>query len=122
MSVIIETVEGVPASEFSRPFVQGMCDRMGMSFAKYGKVADAYPDKVDAIASLRVRLERYMATGNTEWLMDVANFAMIEYLRPRHPAAHFAPTDSKESPGREWIGATSAKARRESKTRRNEEF
>jgi hypothetical protein len=84
----------VPASEFSDTFVQGMYDRMAVSYWKYGKVADAYPAKVDAIASLHKRLERYAETGNTEWLMDVANFAMIEFMRPRHPQAHFEGTDN----------------------------
>lgn len=94
----------VPASEFSDSFVQGMFDRMAVSFFKYGKVADAYPHKVDALASLRLRLEKYAETGNTEYLMDVANFAMIEFMRPRHPGAFFKSTDSDGSPGRTKVG------------------
>lgn len=90
----------VPASEFSEPFVKGMKDRMAVSYFKYGKVADAYPHKVNAIESLHKRLDRYLETGNTEWLMDVANFAMIEFMHPAHPEAHFRATDSNESPGR----------------------
>jgi hypothetical protein len=79
-----------------------MYDRMAVSFCKYGKVADAYPAKVDAIESLKKRLDKYMETGNSEWLMDVANFAMIEFMYPRHTTAHYRPTDSAESPGRVW--------------------
>lgn len=94
----------VPDSEFSEAFAQGMADRMAVSFAKYGAVKDAYPHRVDAIASLKARLERYERDGNTEWLMDVANFAMIEFLHPKHPEAHYLPTDSKASPGRVWTG------------------
>lgn len=101
----------VPASEFSHQFVQGMADRMAVSYCKYGAVRDAYPHRVDAIASLRKRLEKYEQTGNTEWLMDVANFAMIEFMHPRHPEAHFRATDSKESPGRKWMGEASASQR-----------
>jgi hypothetical protein len=100
----IKMADGVPSSEFSRPFVQGMADRMGVSYCKYGRVAEAYPSRVDAIASLKLRLEKYEQTGNTEWLMDVANFAMIEYMHPRPAQAHFRATDSKESPGRKWHG------------------
>jgi hypothetical protein len=95
-------LQKVPSTEFSVPFVQGMVDRMNMSYFKYGAVAEAYPEKVDAIASLRKRLDRYEETGNTEWLMDVGNFAMIEFMRPRHPNAHFESTDSDQSPGRKW--------------------
>lgn len=100
----LKKADGVPDSEFSREFVQGMLDRMGMSYYKYGLVSEAYPNRVDAIASLRQRLEKYERTGNTEFLMDVGNFAMIEFMRPRHPKAHFRATDSKESGGRKWVG------------------
>ena len=100
----IKLLPNVPDTEFSEPFVQGMADRMAVSFCKYGKVADAYPHRVDAIASLQKRLEKYERDGNTEWLIDVANFAMIEFMHPRHPEAHFKATDSQASPGRKWVG------------------
>lgn len=89
-----------PSSEFSEEFVNGMRNRMAVSFYKYGPIAEAYPHKVDAVGSLAVRLERYAETGNTEWLMDVANFCMIEFMHPRHPSAHFQGTDDDASPGR----------------------
>ncbi len=95
---------GTPDTEVSWSFFQGMIDRMGMSFYKYGRVADAYPHKVDAIASLHGRIARYAETGNREWLIDAANFAMIEFMHPRHEAAHFRATDADESPGRTSIG------------------
>lgn len=79
-----------------------MVDRMSVSFHKYGPVAEAYPGKVNAVDSLVKRLDRYRETGNTEWLMDVANFAMIEFMHPAHPKAHYRATDSRESPGRVW--------------------
>lgn len=89
------------SSEVSGEFIQGMQDRMEVSLAKYGPIRDAYPHKVNALESLQKRIDKYIATGNTEWLMDVANFAMIEWMYPSHPRAHFRATDSHESPGRE---------------------
>ena len=100
----LKLVKEVPSTEFSQLFVQGMADRMAMSFFKYGAIAEAYPHRVDAIGSLELRLKRYKMTGNTEELMDVANFAMIEFLRPRHPGASFTPQDSRDSVGRKWVG------------------
>lgn len=97
MSDPIEAL-GAPASEFCEPFVQGMRARMAVSFHKYGLVADA--TATDKIASLRKRLEKYEETGNTEWLMDAANFAMMEFMQPGREDAHFRATDSDESPGR----------------------
>jgi hypothetical protein len=90
-------------TEFSAEFVSGMKSRMIVSFYKYGKLTEAYPHKVDAIGSLTERLRRYAETGNTEFLIDAANFAMIEFMHPRHPQAFFQPTDSDQSPGRRVV-------------------
>lgn len=103
--------DGTPSSEYSKAFLQGMINRMGVSFYKYGKVEEAYPKKIDALASMQQRLERYLADGNTEWLMDAANFAMIEFMRPKHPNAHYEPQDSDTSPGR--IGINNRQSRRD---------
>ena len=92
-----------PASEFSEQFIAGMANRMAVSYHKYGPVAAAYPLRVDAIASLNQRLDKYAETGNTEFLMDAANFAMIEFMHPAHPEAEFVATDSDASPGRVWL-------------------
>lgn len=89
-----------PSTEYSIQFLQGMVDRMSVSFHKYGAVNDGFPYPANALESLQMRLDKYAETGNTEWLMDVANFAMIEFMRPRTLAAHFQATDSDASPGR----------------------
>ena len=90
-------------AEVDCEFIQGMINRMIVSFYKYGAVRDAYPEKVDAIKSLEKRLSNYKESGNKEWLMDAANFAMIEFMAPRHKNAHFRATESDESPGRKFI-------------------
>ncbi len=85
-------------TQYSEKFWKGMKARMEMSYFKYGDVKDAVND--DHIASLYQRIDKYKETGNTEFLMDAANFAMIEFMFPRHPKANFKSTDSNESPGR----------------------
>ena len=115
----VQWTAGIPATEFSEQFAQGMADRMAVSYCKYGAVAEAYPARVDAIESLKKRLDKYAQDGNTEWLMDVANFAMIEFMHPRHPAAHFTATDSDRSPGRVWnSGAVTSAANTTSRENR----
>ena len=104
MQIVLEWPDGVPDTEFSQQFLQGMLDRMAVSYAKYGAVADAYPDKVDALRSLQVRLDKYCRTHNTEYLMDSGNFAMIEFMCPKDKDAHYTPTDRSGSPGRAWKG------------------
>lgn len=102
-------------TEFSNDFVSKMKNRMLMSFYKYGYVVQNYArnDKetnVDAIGTLKRRLELYEETGNTEWLVDVANQAMVEFMFPQHPKAHFRATRSDESPGLEGLSERERKA------------
>lgn len=89
-----------PETEFSWAFVQGMANRMAVSFHKYGPVSEGYPAKVSAIDSLLARINAYVETGNTEYMMDAANFAMIEFMHPSLEDAAFLATDSDGSPGR----------------------
>ncbi len=83
-------IEKVLETEFSEPFVQGMRERMVVSFYKYGHVGEAYPHKVNAVTSLTDRLRKYAETKNTEYLIDAANFAMIEFMFPSVEGAFFA--------------------------------
>lgn len=108
MQVILEWPDSAPTTEFNTQFLQGMLDRMAVSYAKYGAVRNAYPRKVDALKSLDVRIMKYNQTGNLEYLMDVGNFAMIEFMAPGHEAPFYEPTDSKGSPGRVWHGEVDA--------------
>ncbi len=78
--------EEILRTEFSEDFVRYMKNRMVMSYFKYGKVEDAR--------------KKYLATGNTEWLIDAANNLMMEFMFPSVEGAHFKATESKESPGR----------------------
>lgn len=95
----MDTPDKILARDFSNKFVQLMKNRIVVSHYKYGWVSDTYPDLADAVASLEQRLKLYKRTGNLEFLVDVGNFAMIEYMRPRHPNVHFNGTDSDQSPG-----------------------
>jgi hypothetical protein len=100
--------KALPTTEVSEDFIRYMRNRMLVSYYKYGPLAEAYPHRVNALETLQDRLKKYEATGNTEWLVDAANMAMIEFMRPAHPQAHFRPTDSNESPGRVTkVGRTS---------------
>ncbi len=95
-----EQFNRILSTEFSSKFIEGMRERMVVSHYKYGFIAEGFPEKVDAVGSLMQRLRKYADTGNTEYLMDAANFCMVEFLHPRHPQAHFQATDDSGSPGR----------------------
>jgi len=83
-------------TEYSTDFDKKRQNAMCMSYFKYGPVSDNYKKFgcINAIGSLEKRLEKYKETGNTEFLADIANFAMIEFMHPQHPQAHYIGTDS----------------------------
>jgi hypothetical protein len=93
------TPEQILSKNYSTEFDDKRKNRMVVSHYKYGPAWKTYPELADSIACLEQRLKLYKETGNKEHLVDVANFAMIEYMFPRHPNAHFRATDSNESPG-----------------------
>ena len=95
-----EEIESILKTQVSEQFLKGMVARMEMSYFKYGDVSDAYPDKIDALESLKQRVKKYLDTGNTEFLIDAANFCMIEFMFPKIKGAFFEATDSDQSPGR----------------------
>ena len=84
-------------SDFSAEFAKLMQNRMDCSRHKYGKWKDNQKI-VDCKANFLRRWEEYERTGNTEFLVDCANFAMMEWLLSKHSGAHFRPTESHEAP------------------------
>lgn len=87
--------EDILKTEYSEEFDRIRKNMMCMSYYKYGPLkVNAGEKLVDEIESLQKRIQKYKETGNTEFLADVANFAMIEFMYPSHPNAHYKPTDS----------------------------
>lgn len=91
---------GAQRGQFDREFLQGMVSRTAVSYHKYGAVKDSVEKGMDPMASARDRMRLYERDGNTEWLIDAANYLQFEFMFPSHDNAHFRPTDSDESPGR----------------------
>lgn len=60
---------------------------------------NTYHELIQAVKEIEPRLKKHLETGNTEWLIDVANFTMIEFIYPSVSGAAFHGTDSDESPG-----------------------
>lgn len=81
-------------TEYSGRFDECRKKAMINSFYKYGPAKKNYQEHhcIDAVANARKRLERYEETGNTEFLVDVANFAMLEFMFPSIEGAGYRPT------------------------------
>lgn len=85
-------------SEYSERFDNIRKKMMVTSYYKYGALKDNY-DKfkcMDALGNIEKRLAKYRETGNTEFLADLANFAMIEFMYPSIEGAKYTPTASGE--------------------------
>ena len=95
----MDNVNDILQRDWSKEFINLMQNRIIVSHYKYGWMSQTYPELAKAIDSAEERLRLYRETGNTEWLVDLANFAMIEFMHPSHPQAHFRATGSDESPG-----------------------
>jgi hypothetical protein len=107
MRIYLNFPDAITEPCISREFLQGMLDRMAVSYFKYGPVTTESLSNRDLQECIRTRLDAYGFDGNTEWLMDAANFAMMEYMVPKHPDAHFRATEGDESPGVQLLDGTS---------------
>lgn len=85
--------------DFSDEFISKMKNAILTSYYKYGWCSQTYPELAWAYKSIKTRLELYKKTHNLEYLVDVANFAMIEYCHPSFADSEYSPTDSDKSLG-----------------------
>lgn len=89
-----KTDEEILKTEYSERFDTYRKHIMINSYHKYGPVKKNHGEYkcMPAIDNLKKRLDKYLETGNTEFLCDVANFAMIEFMHPSIPGARFQST------------------------------
>jgi hypothetical protein len=88
----------VPLDQIDIPFIQGMIDRMAFGYFNYGHMR-RYEVKSHSLKNVEIRLKHYKKTKNTEFLMDAANYCMMEFCVPSIIGAKYTPTTKKESPG-----------------------
>jgi hypothetical protein len=92
-----------PCTDRLAEFIKLMRARLDVSFHKYGPASEnAKLQRAEGkrmLDGIGPRLNKYDSTGNTEWLIDAANFAFLEWCFPAHDDAHFRATESHESPG-----------------------
>lgn len=71
------TREEILKRNFSEPFIQKMRNAIETSYYKYGVASLTYPELAQAYKCIKQRLKLYEETHNTEYLVDVVNFAML---------------------------------------------
>lgn len=79
-----------------------MAHAIEMSYYKYGTARKTYPELAQAHKCIEERLDYYengrpsrcIAPHNKDYVIDVANFAMLEAMFPEHPHLHFTYADA----------------------------
>jgi hypothetical protein len=98
--LVLKRSPNIPDVEVQPEFLQGMVNRRMQGYLKYGSVMDTSAKTRSAyVENIADRVRLYLETGNTEWLMDAAVFAWLEFTTPSHENAHFRATGNDESPG-----------------------
>ena len=84
-------------TEWSDEFEQRMRNRLLMGVFRYARLYDKEAPRFDHIGSIIRRAQKYLNDGNKEHLVDVANYALLEYVRPHcHPNPSWSPADDGE--------------------------
>lgn len=85
--------------EYSEQFDKERKHRVEVSYYKYGSARDNFASgRVDAIKTAELCLDAFKKDGNTEHLIDAANYLMFRYKYPM-PGEYFKATDSTGSVG-----------------------
>lgn len=83
-------------SEWSPLFERLMRNRLLMGALRYGVLE--YKRKVgakwDLVGAIEAKIHKYHETGNTEYLVDIANYALLEFECGAHPLKHFHALDN----------------------------
>lgn len=90
----MRTLEEVKKMNVDNTFIEHMVNAMVMSAFKYGDVKPVC-GKV-AIENMNKEIEMFMKDGNTEHMVNVANYAMLRYMFPQEGEMYIG-TDSDKS-------------------------
>lgn len=90
------SIDNLKKSEWSEEFETLMRNRLIMGAIRYGKLGASNKPQYDRISSMILRLKNYQETRNTEFLVDVANLCLCEFVEGIHPNKHFNAIDDGE--------------------------
>jgi len=90
------TYDELEKTEWSNNFEQLMRNRLMLGAFRYGRLSPQNQPKYNRVESIKRRVDLYSETGNLEYLVDAANFAMVEFIEGKHPLRHMAAVDDGE--------------------------
>lgn len=83
-------------TEWNYDFEKLMRNRLIMGAMRYGKIGEKNKPKYDRASSMIKRLNKYSETGNKEFLVDVANLCLLEFVECNHPNQYLHSIDDGE--------------------------
>ncbi len=89
-------IEVLKKSEWCDEFEQLMRNRLIMGAFRYGQLAVEDGKEYDRMGSILKRISAYQDTGNLEYLVDIANLCLVEFIKKPHPSSHWAAQDDAE--------------------------
>ena len=92
----VSSYEELKKTEWSEEFERLMRNRLIIGALRYGRLGAANKPQYDRINSMIKRLTKYQETGNKEFLVDVANICLLEFVECNHPNQHFHAIDDGE--------------------------
>jgi hypothetical protein len=86
-----ELTDEIKCGVWCEDFLDKMFNRLLMGRLRYGprKAKSRY----DFLQAIEDKLNLYRQTGNDELLVDIGNYAMLEYNHGDHPLKHFSAYD-----------------------------
>lgn len=92
----LPSFEELVKSEWSNEFEKFMRNRLILGAIRYGRIGAKNKTKYDRVSSMQKRLQKFKESGNKEFLVDVANLCLLEFVECNHPNEHFSPIDDGE--------------------------
>lgn len=95
----IKIPEGAPsiltlrATQWSPKFESCMRNRLIIGALRYGLMHKEGKPKYDRMDAIKKKVDKYIETGNDECLVDIGNYALLEFEEGTHPKKHFRSTD-----------------------------
>jgi hypothetical protein len=84
-------------TQWSDKFESLMRNRLIIGALRYNKpIGTSKKSKYDFIHSIERRTQLFKETGNAEYLADIANYALLEFINESHPNFHFEAIDDGE--------------------------
>ena len=91
-------LEDLENSEWSPSFERLMRNRLIMGALRYGTLAvkKCKSHRWDLVGAVQRKIQSYETTGNTEYLVDAANYCLLEFECGNHPLKHFDALDDQD--------------------------